>query len=154
MKILWVIAVSSFLAVSCGNDHQSTDKKEVTSENVKHEHDPDASKLELNNGARWKADSSTDNNVKDLQAIVDKFNNGIARSIDAYHSTGIELQAGLNKMISECKMKGADHDALHKWLEPLMSEIASLQKSTNEHEAANVIKQIGEQLKLYPQYFE
>jgi hypothetical protein len=154
MKILWAIAVSSFLAISCGNDHQSTAKKESTSEEVKHEHDSDAGKPGLNNGARWKADSSTNNNVRDLQDIVEKFNSSTGRSVNAYNSTGIELQSGLNKMISECKMKGADHDALHKWLEPMISEIAKLQKSATEQEADHVMKQIGEQLKLYPQYFE
>ena len=154
MKILWVIAVLSFLATSCGNNYQSTAKKETTSEDIKHEHDSDAATLELNNGDRWKADSSTNNNVKNLQGIVDKFKSSTDRSVNAYNSTGTELQVGVNKMISECKMKGADHDALHKWLEPMISEIAKLQKSANEQEAADVIKQIGEQLKQYQQYFE
>ena len=154
MKIQWVIAVSSFLAISCGNDHQSVVKNETTSAEVGHDQHTDAGKLDLNHGARWKADSSTNNNVKELQAIVDKFNGSTTRSVNAYNSTGIELQAGLNKMISECKMKGAGHDALHKWLEPMISEIAQLQKSTNEQEAADLVKQVDEQLKLYPQYFE
>ena len=154
MKIFWIITVSSLLAISCRNDQQSATRKETKSEEVKHEHDSDAGKLGLNNGARWKADSSTNNNVKELLAIVEKFNSSTARSVNTYNSTGIELQAGVDKMIRECKMKGPEHDALHKWLEPMIGEIAKLQKSTNEQEAAVVIRQIEEQLKLYPQYFE
>lgn len=148
------MAVLSLLTISCGNDHQSTAKKESTSEEVKLGHDLDAGKLELNNGARWKADSSTNNNVKDLQVIVEKFNSSTTSSVNTYNSTGSELQAGVDKMISECNMKGREHDALHKWLEPLIGEIAKLQKSATVEEAAEVIKHIEELLKLYPQYFE
>lgn len=51
-------------------------------------------------------------------------------------------------------MKGSDHDALHKWLEPLISEIAKLKKAVNEQEGAATIKEIEEHLKSYTQYFE
>ena len=66
----------------------------------------------------------------------------------------LEDHGSLNKLISECKMTGADHDALHKWLEPLIGEMGKLKKSTNEQEAAGIVKEIDEQLKLYTQYFE
>jgi hypothetical protein len=152
MKILWLIIISSFFAISCNNDQQSSKEKETTE--ARHEHEEGAAKLELNNGAKWKADNSTNNNVKNLQAIVEKFNVNADKSINAYHSAGNDLQAGLDKMISECKMKGPDHDTLHKWLEPLISNVATLKKSTNEHEASDVVKEINEHLNLYAQYFE
>ena len=154
MKIILLVATFSVFAISCGNDQQKATKTETTSEEAKHENEAAKEKLELNNGARWKADSSTNNNVKNLQDIVEKFNSSNDRSISAYTSTATELQAGLDKMIAECKMKGPDHDALHKWLEPLIREVAKLKKTTNEQEAADIIKKIDEHLKLYAQYFE
>lgn len=154
MKILWTAVILSVLAISCSNDQQKGTKTEGVSEEAKHEHEAAKEKLELNNNAKWKADSSTNNNVKNLQAIVEKFNNGADKSIGAYTAAGSELQVGLDKMIAECKMKGADHDALHKWLEPLIGDVRELKKSTNEREAAEIIKEIDQQLKLYSQYFE
>lgn len=154
MKILWLAVILSVSAISCSNEQQKETKTETTSGETKHEHDAAKKKLDLNNGAKWNADSSTNSNVKNLQAIVEKFNSGTDRSIGAYTSTAAELQIGLDKMIAECKMKGPDHDALHKWLEPLIGGVSKLKNTTNEQEAAVIIKETDEQLKLYAQYFE
>ena len=153
MKILWFLIISSLLAISCSNDGQVSKEKQSASE-AKHEHKEAVARLELNNGAKWKADSSTNSNVKNLQAIVDKFRAGTDKSVDDYHSAATELQAGLDKMIAECKMKGADHDALHKWLEPLLGNVSRLKKSANELEAADIMKETDAHLKSYAQYFE
>lgn len=154
MKIFWLIALVPIFGISCGNDQQKEMRRGTTSEETTHEHDAAKDKLELNNGARWKADSSTNNNVRNLQAIVEKFNNSSERSINAYTSTAAELQTGLDKMIAECKMNGPDHDALHKWLEPLIGNVSNLKKSTNEEEATVIMKEVDGHLKLYAQYFE
>ncbi|HEX6848976.1 MAG TPA: hypothetical protein VF144_18460, partial [Chitinophagaceae bacterium] len=138
MKICWLIIISSFLTISCNNDQRSRSEKETTE--AKHEHEEAAVRLELNNGAKWKADSNTNSNVRNLQAIVEKFNSGNDKTLNAYHSTANALQAGVDKMISECKMKGPDHDALHKWLESLISEVSKLKRTTSEQEAAEIIK--------------
>lgn len=153
MKIIWVIVTLSVFVIGCNNNQQVANKNETHAEEEKYDHDG-AGKLELNNGAKWKADSGTNNNVKGLQAIVDKFNDNSARSTDTYHSTAIGLQAGLEKMITECKMKGPDHHALHLWLEPLVTAIAKLKKTVNDQEGSAVLKEIEEHLKLYGQYFE
>jgi hypothetical protein len=154
MKILWLAIILSVFATGCSNDQQKGTKIETVSGEAKHEHEAAKEKLELNNNAKWKADSSTNNNVKNLQAIVEKFNSGTDKPIGAYTATGSELQGGLDKMIAECKMKGPDHEALHKWLEPLIGNVRELKKASNEQEAANIIKEIDQHLKLYAQYFE
>jgi hypothetical protein len=51
-------------------------------------------------------------------------------------------------------MKGPDHDALHKWLEPFIVEVASLKSATTEQKAGDVLKEIQKRLHLYTQYFE
>lgn len=154
MKILWHAVILSVIAISCSNDQQKGAETETVSGEAKHDHEGTEERLELNNNAKWKADSSTNNNVKNLQAIVEKFNKGADKSIGAYRAAGSDLQAGLDKMVAECKMKGPDHDALHKWLKPLIGDVSELKKSTGEQEAADLVKEIDNQLTLYAQYFE
>lgn len=110
--------------------------------------------LVLNNGARWKVDNTTNNNVKEIKTILAGFDKGENRSLNAYHNTANELRSGLNKMIRECKMKGPDHLALHKWLEPLMEQVAKLKQASNTAEAARSFSAIRLQSNRYDQYFE
>lgn len=110
--------------------------------------------IALNNGSKWKADSSTNANVRNLQLVVDKFDASAGKSLADFTVTAADLQSGLDKLVGECRMKGPDHDALHKWLEPLIGQVKKLKETGNEQEAAQQVKAIHEQLKLYPQYFE
>lgn len=105
-------------------------------------------------GTKWKADSSTNNNVANLKSILIKFDAANNKSVDAYKQLGNELQAGLDKMIKECKMGGADHDALHKWLEPLIKQVNDLKSSADEKSAEAKTTEIREQLNVYSQFFE
>ncbi|HZX59359.1 MAG TPA: hypothetical protein VFE54_11560 [Mucilaginibacter sp.] len=110
--------------------------------------------LVLNNGAKWKVDKTTNANVKNLKTIVQGFGNGKNASLNAYHKTAGDLQSGLNKMISECKMKGPDHLALHKWLEPLMEQVAKLKQASTVPIAVKSFQAVKLQLDRYDQYFE
>jgi hypothetical protein len=124
-------------SIQTGEDHQGQEKK------------PEG--LVLNNGSKWKADSTTMLNVALLQNIVSKAKK---ESIENYEQTAVLLEDGLNKMVKECKMKGADHDALHKWLEPLMEKTNKLKKQSNVESAATLLSEIEKQVTLFPQYFE
>ncbi|HRF19060.1 MAG TPA: hypothetical protein PK977_12880, partial [Chitinophagaceae bacterium] len=64
------------------------------------------------------------------------------------------LQSGLDKMISECRMKGPDHDALHKWLEPLIGQVKKLNETEKPEESAQQLTAITQQIQLYFQFFE
>ena len=110
--------------------------------------------LTLNNGARWKVDNTTDNNVKAIKTTLSGFDMGKNRSLSAYRNTANDLRSGLNKMIRECKMKGPDHLALHKWLEPLMEHVAKLKQASNTAEATRSFSAIKLQLNRYDRYFE
>ena len=146
--ILFTIGAMLFL-YSCSNREQGSNNTEI-----KNAKEVTTEKLELNNGNKWKADSITNINVKNLQAIIQKYNAGADKSLVASTSIGTELQAGIDKMISECKMKGPDHEALHKWLEPLIGAASKLKKTTSGNEATSLIKEIDERLNMYGQYFE
>lgn len=149
---LFIISFWLLLIAACNNqnpapvadEHKAADQQE---------HNLPADALSLNNGAKWKADSSTNNNVKAMEAIVEQFA-GVEKTPEAYRQTGAALQAGLDKMISECRMKGPDHDALHKWLEPLIGQVKKLRESNSPEESAKQVSIITQQVQLYSQLFE
>jgi hypothetical protein len=118
-----------------------------------YQHETPSEALVLNNGAKWKVDNATNNNVKNLKAILRMSNSGNNRSLSTYHKTANSLQTGLDKMIRECRMKGPDHLALHKWLEPLMVQVTKLKQTPTVAIAAHSLQAIKLQLKRYDQYF-
>jgi len=57
-------------------------------------------------------------------------------------------------MVSECKMKGADHEALHHWLEPIMEKAKELKNANSIETARTIFGEIEKQINLFHQYFE
>ncbi len=156
MKQLLLIVSAISILFSC-NTQDDKGKKDV-GQAIEKEHKDHSDKenggLSLNNDNKWKADASTNNNVKALLVIVDEFNAGKDKTLTNYHNAVAGLQDGLGKMIKECRMQGADHAALHKWLEPLMKQVSLLQKTTTEEEAKEKFHTMHEHLNLYEKYFE
>jgi len=116
-----------------------------------YQHEKTSEDLVLNHGARWKIDQPTSINVTRLQQIVGNAN---IRTIADYRQAGNALQAGINQMIKECRMKGADHLALHKWLEPLIENVSRLNRATKAAPARKIFNTIHIRLGLFHQYFE
>jgi hypothetical protein len=150
-KVLLSLMVFGLL-LACNQGNKDAGDAHTPAPAEKHEeHESRAVALALNNGAKWKADSSTKSNVAFLQNIAASAKK---ENLEGYHATAEQLQEGLNKMVKECKMKGPDHDALHKWLEPLMETTKDLKKQTAAEHAAATLKEIEKQLDLFSQYFE
>lgn len=155
MKNLLILLLLSATLWSCNNQQHAENKDSIThSEAVHQQHETATEKLILNNGAKWKADSTTNNNVRNLKAILEKFNSGTDKSLPVYKKAADDLQHGLDKMISECKMQGPDHAALHKWLEPLIEMVAKLKQASTEAGAAQSLEAIHTQLNLFDQNFD
>ena len=114
-------------------------------------HQTKTERHEFNNGVKWKADSITMSNVALLKVIVSGTKQ---ENLENYIQTAEQLQDGLNKMINECKMEGADHDALHQWLEPLLEETKEMKNATEVKIAQDKLKEIKERINLFAQYFE
>jgi hypothetical protein len=150
-KILTIVLVTNLLlACNAGNEKEKTIATEPATE--KHaEHAEQANGLALNNGAKWKADSTTLLNVALLQKIIV---GAKKESLENYLQTAMGLQDGLNKMVNECKMKGADHEALHHWLEPLMEKTKELKNANTIQTARTIFGEIEKQINLFPQYFD
>ncbi len=110
--------------------------------------------LTLNNGDKWKADSSTYNNVMDLKNTSDMFKIQPFPSLNEYQSLGNDLTKEINKMIQECKMTGPDHEALHKWLEPILENTNKLKSVSDTAAAKPIFQSIDTRLNEYRNYFE
>ena len=148
-----VLMLASGLLMACN----SSEKKDVNSQNepatevdAHQDHDA-ATELALNKGAKWEADSSTNANVAELNAIVVNANPVV---LEDYKKTGEALKVGITKMVNECKMQGADHDALHQWLEPLMDMNKQLLDVTSVEKGKEVFEMINQHIDKYNLYFE
>ena len=150
-KLLMLLCLSSLLA--CTN---TENKKEpvVLSAEEPHATEEKASTLTLNNGAKWKSDDNTNRNSNELQAIANRLTEKKVEGIADYTSIATDLQTGLDKMIKECRMQGADHEALHKWLEPLLENVRYMKEAKEEKSASEFYGKINERLQIYHQYFE
>lgn len=149
-KILAILFLASLL-LACNS---SVDKKHSTETSVvsdDHEHDEKGTELQLNSGAKWKADSTTIVNTANLQTII-----SVAKknSLEEFLQTSKALQDGLNKMVKECTMQGADHDALHIWLKPLIKNTKELSKTSSIENATHILQELETQMNLFPQYFQ
>lgn len=108
----------------------------------------------LNDGAKWKADASTNENVANLKSIIDRFKTNADPAVEDYHAFQASFTDGISKMVKECKMQGPDHDALHVWLEPLMKDNKELKEQNSKEALAATFSTINERVNIYPQYFE
>lgn len=155
LKYAAVILLAAFYLQACQSSVNKDNKSQTVQApktDIDHEHEHQAATdLSLNNGTKWQADSSTNKNVSALSNIVEQTK---PASPEDYHQTGKNLQEGINKMVSECRMKGPDHTALHHWLEPLMEENKKLLEVTTTEEGEKSFEMIQKQIEKYNDYFE
>jgi len=134
------------------NKESKLQTEQATMTDTDHEHAHNAAnERSLNNGVKGKADSSTNKNVSALSNVIASAK---PVSLEDYRNTGKNLQEGIKKMISECRMQGPDHDALHHWLEPLMEENKKLLEVTTAEEGKEIFEMIRKQIENFSGYFE
>ena len=151
IKIITFLVISGFL-LACHTENHKDQNTAIASTAGNHaEHAEKATELTLNHGAKWKADSTTVANITLLQNIV-----SIAKkeNLENHLQTADALQEGLNKMVRECKMKGADHEALHIWLEQMIAMINDFKNVTSVEIAKVSLDEIEKHINLFSQYFE
>lgn len=152
MKQLFLVLLSTGMLLACRSANDSIEDAPADSATkVQESHAEHTEGLALNNGAQWQADSTTRVNVTLLQRTI-----ADARTAKTtnYLQTAAALQEGLNKMVKECTMQGPDHDALHKWLEPLMEKVKTLKQADSAEKAAAILADIEKHLDLFTQYFK
>ncbi len=148
-KILFILAAALFL-FACNS---GSNNKVETAESVANGHE-DTTGLTLNNGAKWKADSTTNHNVVNLKTIADNFRIKPFPTVGEYHLLSVDLSNGLNTMIQQCKMTGPDHEALHHWLEPVLNDTKALKNVQDTAAGRSVFKSLNKKIDSYKNYFE
>ena len=166
--LLMVFSFALLLGCSSPDTDKSTngvaDHDQAAATNEAHDHDQAGTAApttaltngvpDLNNGAKWAADKSTNDNVANLQSIVTRFKTNPAPEVQDYRAFNESFTEGLGKMVKECKMQGPDHDALHVWLEPLMEDNKEMKKMDSKEALASRLETLNERLNVYPKYFE
>lgn len=110
--------------------------------------------LSLNNGKKWKTDAGTEANVQKMKKAIADFSSRKEAALGDYRNFGKDFQALINDLLKNCRMTGPDHEALHKWLFPLMGETGKLSASGTLQAAEQHFKSLKAQLDIYDQYFE
>ena len=156
-SLMMLLIVPIFFA--CNNESDTSEKMADTLATEKQEehategHEEHTSALALNNGAKWQTDESTRTHAAKLNAEVDAFNTKANADVAAYQAFASGMQKELNALISDCKMKGPEHDALHLWLEPVLKDVSDLKKVTTTEDGKRVAEKLTDDVKKFNQYF-
>ncbi|MBS1919253.1 MAG: hypothetical protein JST17_03265 [Bacteroidetes bacterium] len=142
LMTVWICACQT----GGSNNQQIADSQTIHQDS----HEKPSAVLTLNNGAKWKADSTSFMHVEDLKSIAEK-----ALKTDPVNFKDIasQLQESINRLINDCKMKGPDHEALHWWLEPLLEKVKLLKDATSSQGTVQ-LKEISAHLNLFKNYFD
>lgn len=153
MKIkLSLIVASMFLFAACQNEEHGQDHEHANT--ATEVHTSDGKTLALNNGAKWQTDESTRQHAAALQGIADGFPFNENTTLEAFHNHAEAMQTELNYLIQDCRMKGAEHDALHLWLEPVLEDTRQVSETSDAAAAQAATKQLHEDIRKFPQYFQ
>jgi len=110
--------------------------------------------LKLNNGMKWKTDAPTKRNAAHMKSITEEFQKGNPSSLAAFKKYGTDVKAGLDQMIKECTMTGAEDQALHEWFFPILENTGEIAKTDDTERAKELSHEIIERVHVYDQYFE
>lgn len=154
-RIFFILTVLFFVACTGGTDPGTFD------EHAGHSHeeelkaaDEQQDLLVLNDGNKWKVDANTGKNIKEIEKIIADFKTINAPSTEDYQELNGALARALNKTIQQCTMTGADHDALHYWMAPILKENPKLKDITTAEKSKATFDLIDNRIQLYHQYFE
>lgn len=110
--------------------------------------------LTLNNGEKWRADSVTNHNVIRLKTTADMFKVKPFPALESYQLLGADLANDADTMIQQCTMKGTNHEALHKWLKPILDQAGELKNITDTSAARKIFGSVDKRIDEYYQYFK
>ena len=86
--------------------------------------------IPLNNGNKWKADQATKKNVA---AMVQVVNDGNYADATKRRQLYTNVQTKIDTLVKQCGMQGAEHEALHLWLEKVLKDMKKLKEEGTEY---------------------
>lgn len=133
---------------------------ENKAENDDHSHGQDSTtqshsetlpqKLVLNEGQKWKLDEATRNNIDSIKKTVQTV---AASGEKNYTKAAADLENDANRLVSQCRMSGKNHDMLHLWLEDFLSALRQLKTSPKEEQPV-IFQQIESKVNEFGDFFE
>jgi len=149
MKKIYFILFSTAFLFACNQGSNKNEPNDNTTGNH-----IETSELTLNNGAKWQADSSTNGHLVSLKTTVNMFNVNPYPPIGQYHILSSDIKGGLDAMIRDCKLTGSPHEALHKWLEPVLRQTNELKNASDTTTARAVFDSLDKRINIYFDYFQ
>ena len=141
MKQLLLILLVAFASCISRQGAEQQDNKAENENTV--------AKVPLSSKAKWKTDEATKKNVAAMtQIITDSAYADAAKRKELYTN----LKAKIDTLVKECSMKGAGHDALHVWLEKVLSDLKVLEKGDDEYKEAYTA--LKKDVESFYQFFE
>ena len=137
------------LFLSC---NQSATQKEPIENGKQEIHEN--TELTLNNGAKWQADTSTNRHLVSIKTMANMFKVAPFPGVEKYQILGADIQAGFNSMIQDCTLKGAQDEALHKWMLPILHQAGELKNVTDTAIARPIFDSLDQRINIYYDYFE
>lgn len=139
-----------FLPTGCNQDEADSKSHQHETGTANASKKTGTTTLTLNAGKKWKLDEPTRENIK---LILQDFEKAAQEAKPDYTKLVADLQAKSNKLVSECKMSGKDHDMLHLWLTDYLSSLKEMNSADLVVQEASFHK-IESQLRIFDQYFE
>ncbi len=141
-KLLILLAMA---AMAC-NSEVKTDQQKDGHEN----HDTKKEEaLSLNNDKKWKADAATLSNVNAMMLVINDSNYMKTSARDHFIT---QMQTRLDTLVSQCRMQGPDHDALHLWLNKVTKNMKEIKKEEDEYEEEK--EELKKNIESFYTYFE
>lgn len=154
-KSFYLLPLALVLLVACNNnseketdhkDHDSTQISKEATESI-HEHEEAESKVQLDNGKKWKANPETITGIANMQSLVQDGISG-KTPLTALHEP---LQLEFKTIFDKCTMTGESHNQLHNFLIPLKGDLEKVKAGNVNTES---LKEIQEYLSTFKNYFE
>ena len=112
-------------------------------------------KLSLNNGVKWHSDESTFTGMKRLEMTLSNFSNyNKEPSTMDYNKLGVALANVDKDIISQCSMKGKDHDQLHLLLAPMLANVDVIKNGQDLLEIKVNTEALNEAIIMFFEHFE
>ena len=108
--------------------------------------------ITLKDGNKWKSDAATLRHILSLQKIG-KSTKSLGK-VEDYHKLSTQFSKEISNLLNDCTMEGPDHNALHKYLMPMMKKNKMLGKVENVKKGERILNKIQTQLNEYQDYFQ
>jgi hypothetical protein len=150
MKLRLVLAALVATGLFACNENKKEASHIHVQDSVAHQHSEKQSQLVLNEGKKWKLDEATRSNIDSIKNTV---RTAATSEEKNYTKIASDLENDANRLVSQCRMSGKDHDMLHLWLESFLSDLKQL-KSSSKEEPPMAFAKIETQVKEFGDYFE